>query len=256
MRTRFFPFLFILFLISITSCQKQKDINDFRNSPINAESSGSGSGGSGGGSGGGGGTTTTGLIRSVLSGLASRLVAGNTDSVLVTFSQPAPATGWTLSVSSSNPAAATVPSTVFVPAGSTGIYVRVTGQQVTSGTVLSITVRLNAESKSTSIKVYPLTANFPPPQLKSPGNGANFKNREIVTFTANTNNDAYWYEIQISQSTAFTSFVTQLLLNDPLWRESAFNGPGTYFWRMRFVAAGGGGGPWSEVRTFVQRQQQ
>jgi hypothetical protein len=149
-----------------------------------------------------------------------------------------------------------VPSTFFVPSGTIGIYFPVTGGNVTNGTTVTITVRLSGQSKNATIKVYPLTAVFPRPQLQSPSNGANFKNREIVTFTSNTNNNAYYYHLQIAQNTAFDAPITDLFLNDPLWRESAFRGPGTYFWRMRFVAAGGTGGPWSEVRRFVQRDEQ
>jgi hypothetical protein len=243
------------FGIVFSACKKDRSDTGKANEEEIPLASGSGSGGSGSGSD-GGGTTTTGLLRSVLSGLASRLVQGRTDSILVTFSQPAPAAGWTLNISSSNPSAAIVPSTFFVAPGSTGIYFRVTGGNISNAVLATITVRLNTEAKSTTIKVFPLVATFPAPQLQSPGNNAEFKNREIVTFTSNTNNNAYYYHLQIAQNTSFDLPITNLLLNDPLWRESAFRGPGTYFWRMRFVAAGGGAGPWSEVRRFVQREEQ
>jgi hypothetical protein len=101
--------------------------------------------------------------------------------------------------------------------------------------------------------VFPLTASFPAPQLQSPGNGANFKSREIITFQWNANNNAYFYQLQIAPNTGFTNPETNLLLNDPFWRQSAFVAQ-TNFWRVRFVDASGNGGPWSQVRSFSIRQ--
>lgn len=129
---------------------------------------------------GGGVNTTTGLWQSLLSGTASRLVAGKTDSLLVRFTQPAPAAGWTITLSSSNAAAAQVPATYLVPAGVSVVHPPVTGGNVSDATNATVSVRLNTEARNTNVKVFPLRAGFPAPQLQSPGNGADFKPRTIA----------------------------------------------------------------------------
>ena len=96
-----------LSIIALSACKKETITSSQINSESQTNASGSGSDGDGSGSGGnGGGTNTTGLLQNVLSGTASRLIAGTTDSIWVSFTQPAPAGGWTLNLTSSNPAAA------------------------------------------------------------------------------------------------------------------------------------------------------
>lgn len=199
---------------------------------------------------GGGGNTAAGLMQSVLSGTASRLIAGKTDSILVSFTQPAPAGGWTITLSSSNPAAAQVPATYLVPAGVSVVHPPVTGGNLSDATTATLSVRLNAETRSTTIKVFPLTANFPAPQLQSPGNGAGFKPRTIVTFQWNANNNAYYHHLQIASNPAFNSPETNLYLDDPIWPQSTFGGF-TNYWRVRYISADGTAGPWSATRTFT-----
>ena len=89
-----------LSLMILSACKKETITSSQISSESQANASGSGSEGDG------GGTTTTGLLQNVLSGTASRLIAGTTDSIWVSFTQPAPAGGWTLNLTSSNPAAA------------------------------------------------------------------------------------------------------------------------------------------------------
>ena len=242
------PFLVVcVAAMLIISCRKEH--NDV-NAPSRAtHSNWKGGSGSGGGSGGGG---STGALQGVLSGLASRHISGTNDSVLATFTQAAPA-GWVLHVSSSN-SAVQVPATIAVPPGVFGMYVPFTSTTVTNAINVTISVSLGSQTKSTTIKVFPVTTTFPAPALQSPSNGAKFKNRTIVTFTSNTNNNAYYYHLQISSVSNFSTTETDLLLDDPLWRQSAFSGFGTHYWRMRFVDAGGHGGPWSATRTFITQQ--
>lgn|GEM_PF-6647811 len=232
----------VLSLVILSACNKEPVTTSTINSKPKADGSGKG-----------GGNTTTGLIQSVLSGNAARLIAGTTDSIWVSFTQPAPPGGWVLNLTSSNPGAAQVASTHVVPAGQRSAQPHVTGGQITNATTATITVRLNTETKSTTIKVFPLTATFPAPPLQSPGNNKTFKPREIVDFTWAGNNNAYYYQLQIANNSSFTNPETDLLLNDPFWRQSAFSGL-TLYWRVRYVAAGGGSGPWSEVRTFSIKQ--
>src|SRR4051794_10376573 len=58
-------------------------------------------GGSGSSGGSGGGPTSTGIIQSFVQGGASRLVATRPDSMLVVFNSAVPATGYTLTFTSS-----------------------------------------------------------------------------------------------------------------------------------------------------------
>lgn len=215
----------------------------------------SGSSGSGSGNGGGGKPTSNGFLQGVLSGLASRHVSGGNDSVLVTFTQQTPA-GWVLSMSSSNPAVQ-VPSTFAVPAGVLGVYVPFRSTVVPNSINVTISATLFSQTKSTTIKVFPRTATFPAPILQSPSNGAGFKDRTIINFTSNTNNNAFYYHLQISNNSSFSpsNLDTELLLDDPLWRQSTFSSFGTHYWRMRFVDGSGNGGPWSAVRTFEIKQR-
>jgi hypothetical protein len=130
--------------------------------------------------------------------------SGNTDSIYVTFNQPAPAAGWTLVVTTSDPAVQ-APSTVFVPAGSTNVRVHVTGGTLTSAKSVTVNVQLGSQTKSSTLKVFPLTYSaFPAPSLQSPGNGSNFN-----------------YHIMISSSGARTSTRTTANCNSVSARRSA-----------------------------------
>lgn len=210
-----------------------------------------GGSGSGNGGGGGGGNTSTGPLQNVLSGVAARHVSGGTDSIFVSFGQPAPA-GWVLSVSTSNSAVVTVPATKAVPAGAYNVYIPFTTTTVASTISVSFSVSLGGQTKSTSISVFPLHATFPAPQLQSPSSGTQLRNRTIGTFTSNSNANAYLYQLQMSTNTSFSPITTELdiQLETPLWRQSAFNSAGIHYWRMRFVDGSGNGGPWSAVRNF------
>lgn len=224
----------------LVSCKKEQ--SDVTPSPVKSPYS-TAKGGSG-----GGGSTTTGPLQNVLSGSAARHVSGGHDSIFVSFGQPAPA-GWVLSVSSSN-AAVTVPATYAVPQGAFNVYVPFSSTTVANTISVSISVSLGGQTKSTSISVFPRTATFPAPVLQSPSSGTQLKNRTIGTFTSNTNANAFYYQLQISSVSNFSTTELDVLLDTPLWRQSAFNAYGIHYWRMRFVDGSGNGGPWSSIRTF------
>lgn len=243
-------YLFFFSIIILYSCNKTYDVlpSSLLASKI-ADSKG-------GGNGGGGGVNNSGLIQSVLSGTASRLVSTKTDSILVSFTQAAPAGGWTLQLTSSDPSAVQIAPTYFVPAGSSVVHPNVTAGNIANAKNATITVKLLSQAKTTVLKVFPLTATFPAPQLLSPSNGKSFKSREIVTFDWNDNNNAYYSHLQISLDKAFTNLATNLLLDESIWPQSFFNGTGTIYWRIAFVDASGNDGPWSEVRNFIEKPQQ
>jgi hypothetical protein len=85
----------------------------------------------------------------------------SSDTVLVTM--PAPASGTVVTLASSNPAVASVPASVTIPAGSTSAAFTITTQPVTSTTAVSFTATLNGQTM-TALNV--LTVE-PPPQLQS-----------------------------------------------------------------------------------------
>lgn len=228
-------------IITFSSCQNNVDQSITGTEPLITDSKG-------------GGNNTPGLIQSVVAGLAARLIGGNSDSILVRFTQGAPPSGWTLSVNSNN-AAIQVPSTFFVPAGSFGVNIPFTSSVVSSAVIVTLTVSLGSESRSTTIKVFPVNAIFPAPLLQSPGSGSSFKLQLLVTFDWNDNNDAYYYNFQASTSSSFSTLMYDILLNESIYPTNWFDGTGVRYWRVRFVDAGGHGGPWSSVRNFTIRPQ-
>ena len=219
--------------VFIFSCSKEND--ELISSYQNSVAKGGGSGGGGGGNGGGNNTNPSAGLQSVLSGSAFRHVSGNTDSIFV-----------------SN--VVQVPATYPVPAGVLSMYIPFTSSVVANSLNVTFNVSLLSQTKSTTIKVFPRTATFAAPNLQSPGNGAGFSNRTIINFTSNSQANAFYYQIQIDDNTAFTHPETDVQLNDPLWRQSAFSSYGTHYWRMRFVDASGNCGPWSATRNFLIRQ--
>lgn len=88
------------------------------------------------------------------------------------------------------------------------------------------------------------------PMLQSPGSGTALRNRTIGTFTSNANANACYYELQMTTFSNFSSITEpDVLLDTPLWRQSAFNSHGIHYWWVRFVDGSGNGGPWSSIRT-------
>lgn len=240
-------------LITLQACKKdQENIIKTNSDPAEQSTTAKKGGGGGGGNGGG---TTTGFIRNILSGNASRLISGKTDSIWVNFTKAAPSSGWTLNLSSSDAVAAIVPSTYPVPAGATTVHPPVRGGNISNAKTVTLSVSLLGQTQTTSIKVFPLTATFPAPQLQSPGNGVSFKSREIVTFDWNDNNNAYGYELQIADNTSFQNLVLHIITPNSIYPASYFNGFGKRYWRVRFVDASDNPGPWSAVRTFEVKQK-
>ena len=166
--------LFACLVILLSACTKDHTFptSDTNPSPM-PSISGNGS------SGGGGGTQPTGLISFV--GGAYRVIGGNNDSIQVNFTQPAPATGWTVTLTTSD-TSVKLPPTFFVSAGSYIIQIPLSSSTITSAKNVTITVKLNTETRNYVLKVFPLHFVFPTPNLQSPGNGAGFKNRIQVKF--------------------------------------------------------------------------
>lgn len=235
-------------IISLASCQKQATENPQSTTrPVSASSLAKGGSG-------GGGNNASGVIQIIAAPNGNRIIATRPDSIAVAFNAPTPASGYTMSVSSSDPAI-NLPATVSVPGGVMLAYVPYTSTAITSARSVSITASVSGQSKSVSAKFFPLTASIAAPALQSPGNGSSFGFHRQVIFDWSDLNEAFYYEIQVSSSTAFTtlSFDSGPLVSTTV--SDYFDGAGTRYWRVRGVDASGNGGTWSTVRSFVVKPQ-
>jgi hypothetical protein len=105
------------------------------------------------------------------------------------------------------------------------------------------------------------TTNAPPPgplaapSLVSPANNATLPLNQNITFTWNAVAGAATYQIQIDDSSSFSS---PLVLSRTGLTQTqtthTFTSERTFWWRVRGRTAGGTNGAWSTVRSFVIRQ--
>jgi hypothetical protein len=206
------------------------------------------------GSGGNNNTSNIGLIQSFLSGGASRLAATRKDSMLVVLSSTAPAAGYILTFTSSDPAVQP-PASITMAAGTNSKFVVLNSTAVSTARNVTITVSVGGQSKSATIKLYPLTASIPAPSLQSPGSNSKFDFHRQVIFDWSDLNDAYYYEIQVSSTTTFAvlNFSSGPLVSTTVG--DYFDGSGVRYWRVRGVDASGNGGSWSAVRSFEVKPQ-
>jgi len=96
-------------------------------------------------------------------GLALNTVVGGNPlpSNTVTLSSPAPAGGWIINLSSSNPAMASVPASVTVAAGATvSSAFTVTTSAVSSGTPVTIAASVNGANATALLTVTPIAVTF------------------------------------------------------------------------------------------------
>lgn len=211
-------------------------------------------GSGGGGNGGGSGNTTTGPIQNFLSSTASRLVATKTDSLFVSFTQPAPAGGYTLAVSSSD-GSMIFPATVSAPAGAYNAYIPVSSPAISAAKNVTFTVSLGGQSKSSTIRVFPLHATFPAPSLQSPGNGSQHNYHIQIIFQWAANANAYYSHLQISPNANFSVLNYDNYVAGNQFPADYFDGTGLRYWRVRYVDGSDSGGPWSAARTFTVKPQ-
>lgn len=229
-------------LLSLTACKKETtpETNAKVKSPsqINAK---------------GGGSTATGILQNVAP-FKVKLKSGDATSLLVSFTTTAPAGGYTLQVTSSN-AAVQVPATYEVPAGSYVEYLPISTTVISGSAInVTITVKLGTESKTVTIKLYPLSFILNAPSLQSPGNNASFANPKLVTFKWTDNANAFYHYIQISNTPDFAKPLwLEISTDNPVYATSYFGNNVRYYWRVCYVDASNNLGPWSPVRTFFYR---
>lgn len=232
----------LLSLLTLAACQKQDDFAD-----IAAEQSALDRGK-------GGNNNTSGFIAPPAAPADPRLVGGDTTSIGISFTQPAPPGGWTVILTSTDPALQ-VPTTYFVPEGSWQVNPVVPSLPVSNFKPVGYTVTLNGQSVSNSIKLYPAQATFQAPQLSKPGKDAKLKFGLQVTFDWSDNLNAWYHELQISHSPTFETLWDETGTTESFYPTSYLASNTTHYWRVRFVDASGNPGPWSEVRSFFVKPQ-
>ncbi|MCX7992782.1 MAG: S8 family serine peptidase [Fimbriimonadales bacterium] len=87
------------------------------------------------------------------------VLSGNTSTGTVTLTGPAPSGGFVVNLSSSNTAAATVPSSVTVPAGSMTTNFTVSAQSVSVVTSVTITASAGSVSRQATLTVNPASTS-------------------------------------------------------------------------------------------------
>jgi hypothetical protein len=175
---------------------------------------------------------------------AVTVLGGSTPSAFVVFNGLAPA-GSVVSLSSSNPAAATVPASLSVNADSASGSFTITTSNVAASTVVTITATWKGQSVQSQLTVEPAVA----PTLLGPADGATFTAGQTITWDWNNVAGASTYTFQISDNSAFTSFVWNTSTGHPV--SQATLPAGTMYWRVQAVDGFGFAGPWSAVRSFT-----
>jgi hypothetical protein len=197
-------------------------------------------------------TVTPGNAGPTLSSLSlspTSVTGGTSSTGTVTLSAAAPSGGRVVALSSSNTAAATVPASVTVAAGTTSRTFTVTTQTVASSTSTTITGTLGSTRTAT------LTVNAAPsptpaaPTLVSPSNGASVT--LPVTLDWNDVTAAVSYQIQIDNQSSFSAprVIDQTVTTSQFTVTSL--AAQQHWWRVRGRNSAGTNGAWSSVRSFT-----
>jgi hypothetical protein len=158
-----------------------------------------------------------------------------------------------LQVASSNPAVASVPNSVFIPAGSTTGGFNITTSSVTTQTVVTISVSGGGVTKTANLTVNPEAPAPPPrptaPSLLSPANDA--KVGQPITFDWSDVANATRYEIQIDSSQNFTAPLTFSQMVSVSQATITGLPAQRLFWRVRAFNSADVAGPFSSSRRFT-----
>jgi hypothetical protein len=165
----------------------------------------------------------------------------------------ASSTDQTLQVASSNPAVASVPNGVTIPAGSTTGGFNIFTSSVSTQTVVAISVSGGGVVKTANLTVNPSAPAPPPtptaPALLSPA--ADARVAQPITFDWSDVANATRYEIQIDSSNSFSTPLTfSQMVN--VSQASVTGLPAQrLFWRVRAFNSAGVAGPFSTSRRFT-----
>ena len=180
------------------------------------------------------------------------VVGGNSITVTVTLSAPAPTGGAVVSLSD-NSSTIAVPASVTVPAGATTATFTVTTSTVTTSTSATISTTYAGVTQTVVLSVNSAAPAPPPvpaaPSLISPADSATAA--QPITFDWSDVANAVTYEIQIDDSSTITApfranqtvNVSQVTITGlPAQR---------LWWRVRAINAAGVAGPFSSTRRFT-----
>ncbi|HEV3468848.1 MAG TPA: hypothetical protein VG148_05975 [Pyrinomonadaceae bacterium] len=200
-------------------------------------------------------TLNAGLGLASLGVSPSSVEGGATAQGQVSLTALAPSGGAAVSLSSSNPSAASVPASVTIAAGQNAATFNVTAGSVSATMTVTITAAYNGTTRSTTLTVTPRVAAPPAPTLVSPADGARLRPNTTYIFSWNAAARAATYELQVDDSSSFSAplaisrtGITQTQTGVSLSAERR------YWWRVRGRTAGGAAGPFSSSRSFEVRR--
>jgi trimeric autotransporter adhesin len=197
-------------------------------------------------------TVTAGTSAPALSAISlspSSVVGGNPSQGTATLTAAAPSGGAVVSLSSSNAAVATVPSSVTVNAGSTSATFNVSTTAVSASTPVTIS-GVSGVSRSSTLNVTTAATPAPAaPSLVSPANGATVALPVLLDWSDVSG--AVSYRVQVDDSSGFSTprVVDQTLAASQVSVGSLANVQ--HWWRVRSVNSAGTASAWSAVRTLT-----
>ena len=170
----------------------------------------------------------------------------------VTVASPS-STDEILQVASSNPAVASVPNGVTIPAGSTTGGFNIFTSSVSTQTVVTISVSGGGVTRTANLTVNPSAPAPPPtpsaPALLSPASDATVA--QPITFDWSDVANATTYEIQIDDSKNFNLPLTSSQTVSASRATITGLPAQRLFWRVRAINSAGVAGPFSATRRFT-----
>ena len=181
------------------------------------------------------------------------VVGGASSTGTVRLSAAAPSGGAVVSLSD-NSAAASMPASITVPAGSTSRTFTVTTSSVATATAVTLTATYSGVSRTATLTVNSAATGgtLPAPSPVSPAADARFRPGQTIVFDWSDVAGAASYVIQIDDQSSFSSPAVNQTVSASTFSTSTL--PTTrMWWRVRGVDASGTPGAWSSARRFEVR---
>ncbi len=172
--------------------------------------------------------------------------SGSTSTGTVTLNCPSPYGGTVVSLSSSNTAAATVPSSVTVPAGQTSATFTVTGQSISSATTVTITANYWV-NQSAALTVNPPASSAPTGLVASVSGG-----RVLLSWSAPSGQVTSYKLLRGTSSGAESSTPVATMSGSPpaaSYTDASVVSGQKYYYKV--VASNGGGDSPASAEAFV-----